>query len=116
MVATDDQYELGGDPNPSRPVDLDFPTLGRLVEAEGSDLHESAARVNVELAHLTRAEDEAPAVATAGEEPEDPCSPEEVIARLNGIGAAAYRLARHVRTLVEFRAIHLARTEDRGDR
>lgn len=115
MVATDDQYELAGDPNPSRPVDLDFPTLGRLVEAEGSELHESAGRVNAGLVQLSRAKGGSGAVAAVDGE-EDPCSPEELIARLNGIGAAAYRLARHVRTLVEFQAIHLARTEDRGDR
>jgi len=96
------------DPNPSRPVDLDFPTLGRLVEAEAHDLYENAELVDDELKDWTRDQDWEPAARIMDLESEVGRSPDELIARLNGIGQSAYRLARHVRTLVEFRAIHLA--------
>ena len=96
-------------PNPSQPVDLDYPTLGRLVETEAEDLYESAETVNDELKQLTRDQDWVPAATIIDHELEVPRSPDELIARLNGIGQSAYRLARHVRTLVEFRALHVAR-------
>lgn len=104
--------ELKVDPNPSHAVDLDYPTLGRLVEAEAQDLDESAELVYEELQTLARDQDWEPAASILDDEAEVPRSPDELIARLNGIGQSAYRLARHVRTLVEFRAIHLARRAD----
>jgi hypothetical protein len=100
------------DPNPSHAVDLDYPTLGRLVEAEAQDLYESAELVNDELQDLARDQEWEPAANVLDYEAEVPRSPDELIARLNGIGQSAYRLGRHVRTLVEFRAIHLARRAD----
>jgi hypothetical protein len=109
MVQKANQHGPTVDPNPSRTVDLDYPTLGRLVEAEVEDLYESAGAVIDELKDLTRDQDLVPAAAIIDHEVEVPRSPDELIVRLNGIGQSAYRLARHVRTLVEFRALHIAR-------
>jgi hypothetical protein len=100
------------DPNPSRAVDLDFPTLGRLVGGEAQNLFDEAEVVNDEIQVLAMDIDWEPAARILDLEAEVPSSPEELIARLNGIGATAYRLARHVRTLVEFRTIHLVRRAD----
>ena len=104
--------DLGGDPSPSRPVDLDFPTLGRLVVAEAQDLAGTAASIDRDLEHLVDVSDVELTGDDSDQGDEMPRSPDELIASLNGIGATAYRLARHVRTLVEFRTIHLARQAD----
>lgn len=104
MILTHSPDRPGGDPNPSHPVDLDLPTLGRLVRAEAQDLVETAASVNDELQLLSGSTDGEWAGDSLGRKDEVPRSPDEIIASLNGIGAAAYRLARHVRTLVEFQA------------
>jgi hypothetical protein len=105
-------HDPTADPNPSRPVDLDFPTLGRLVEAEARDLYQNAELVNDELKDWTRDQAREPAARTIDSETDIARSPDELIARLNGIGQSAYRLARHMRTLVEFRAIHRAHRAD----
>lgn len=108
MTTTCHTDTTAGDPNPSRPVDLDYPTLGRLVGAEAQGLAEVAHAVNAELQALAGATDWEQAVTIVDQQDKLPRSPDELIANLNGIGADAYRLARHVRTLVEFRTIHLA--------
>jgi len=112
MTTTDRTEATTGDPNPSRPVDLDYPTLGRLVGAEAHGLADAAQAVNAELQHLAGAADWQEVPATGDQPDEVPRSPDELIVNLNGIGADAYRLARHVRTLVEFRTIHLAHQAD----
>jgi hypothetical protein len=112
MTTTDRTEATTGDPNPSRPVDLDYPTLGRLVGAEAQSLAEAAQAVNNELQAVAGATDWEQAATIADQQDELPRSPDELIANLNGIGADAYRLARHVRTLVEFRSIHLAHQAD----
>lgn len=96
-------------PNPSQSVPLDYPTLGGLMQVEAQDLVDDAGYVNDEIQHLARDQDWEPAARIDEEGAEVPCSPDELIARLNGIGQTAYRLARHVRTLVELRAFHLER-------
>lgn len=58
MILTHSPDRPGGDPNPSHPVDLDLPTLGRLVRAEAQDLVETAASVNDELQLLSGSTDE----------------------------------------------------------
>jgi hypothetical protein len=111
MAMSDDPSERVVDPKPSRSVDLDLAALGRLVELEGGDLSDGAAWVNQQLVHLWRAEDWLAAGAEGGE----PASTDELIARLNGIGATAYRLARHVRTLDELAGQMVLQTRDGGD-
>jgi hypothetical protein len=105
MILTHSPDRPGGDPNPSQPADLDFPTLGRLVRAEAQDLVETAASVNDELQLLSGSTDGEWAGDSLERKDEVPRSPDEIIASINRIGAAAYRVARHVRTLVEFEAL-----------
>jgi hypothetical protein len=105
MILTHSPDRPGGDPNPSHPADLDFPTLGRLVRAEAQDLVETAASVNDELQLLSGSTDGEWPGDSLERKDEVPRSTDEIIASLNGIGAAASRLARHVRTLIEFEAL-----------
>lgn len=102
-------HAVATDPEPTRPIDLDYPALGRLVESEADSLVDQTGYVREELAAFTTDLERPAASPDTG--PDAPRSVEEIVALLNGIGAGAYRLARHVRTLVEFRALHVA-----GDR
>jgi hypothetical protein len=103
------------DPNPSQPVDLDYPTLDRLVQAEAESLVEQTGYVADEIGSLSLVNDDlaVSAITILDHEAEIPRSVDELVAQLNGIGATAYRLARHVRTLVEFRKVHLEARADR---
>lgn len=107
--------EPTADPDPSQPVDLDYPTLDRLVQAEVDSLVEQAEYVADEIGSLSLANDDRAqsAITILDHEAEIPLSIDELVAQLNGIGATAYRLARHVRTLVEFRKVHLEARADR---
>lgn len=96
------------DPEGRAAVDLDFPTLGRLVETEAKDLADRASLVNDEIGRLTTdygwgRTEVSPEGGTNGSAFADRLTTE-----INIIGTNAYRLARHVRTLIEFRDIDLA--------
>lgn len=105
MTRTANVEQRTQEPNPSRAVDLDYPTLGRLVESEAQDLVDGAETVNSVLQALVRNAGSAGESSGAGRV--NAHSLDELIAGLNAIGARAYRLARHVRTLVEFREVQL---------
>jgi hypothetical protein len=95
-------------PQPAGAVDLDFPTLGRLVDAEAKGLVEQAEYVHEELMDLTTDFEWESATSVLDFDAEIPRSIDELVTLLNGVGSSAYRLARHVRTLVEFRHVHLS--------
>jgi hypothetical protein len=97
-----------GDPA-GRPLgDLDFPTLGRLVETEARDLADRASFVNEEIVRLTTDYEWARTHAGFDGDTTGSAFADRLTAEINSIGANAYRLARHVRTLIEFRDIDLA--------
>ena len=82
------------DLHPVRPVELDLPTLGRLVTAEAKALTEQADHVHDEITVLTDdIEADGTILAPAGAA--GVVSIDELVAQLNGIGSTAYRIARH---------------------
>ena len=100
------------DPSPSRTVALDFPTLGRLVETEAKDLLNGAVWAHDEIIDLARGVEWPQAIDDNASRAAE-SSTDELIARLHAAGSVSYKLARHVRTMVELRsALQGQPTED----